>query len=189
MISYKTLDFIIMILLNKIKYNADINYDEYETKVEQYYQNKGMTNMVSLTNYIYSFYIQRDYKAAHDWNSVVIKKIELYIKNLYIEYIKYYIEGFVSKNFIITKEIINDYIMCYNSHRKCIKYIIEISGYDLTINNFIETIFENNKNLPSFHLYDVDRKDVHICLAKLLDFIIDVNKHLIILNLILNNTG
>ena len=90
-----------MFLLNKIKYHSDINYDDYEKTIDEYYKTTTNMNMISLTDYIYRFYIQRSFCDAYNKNIKIIIKIQKYIQNLYYEYSKYYIKNVISIYFIV----------------------------------------------------------------------------------------
>jgi len=169
-----------MFLLNTIKYDADKNYDLYENEINQYYELNNNYNMISLTNYIYKFYI-----GGICWYTKYTEEIDIYVQNLYYRYSDYYISK-ICNDYIITEQLLFDFVNENWYETLVVKYIVTKTGYNIKIQDFIKKGFENIDNLPLNSLWEVDIKDVYIVLAKLLDFIIKKNINFLILDIVIN---
>jgi hypothetical protein len=166
-----------MFLINRIKYDANKNYDKIEKKIH-YYSNKN------LTNYIYYVLILNDKLFTN--NDIIILK--LYIKNLYISYYKFYIKNIINygKEYIIKKEDIYDYIYNHNlnyfiNKRYFEKYIIKYSKLNIGIIQWIENIFSYIETLPIFEYFNITKYRHYIFVSKMLDYIITKNMTSIII--------
>ena len=102
-----------MFLLNKIKYNADKNYDIYEQKLQKYYDRDYNLFSRNLESYIYSFYIQSHLNGVFCKDKVnTISDVLNYVKYLYVAYYNFYIKKIINdgESFIVTQEIIDKYL-------------------------------------------------------------------------------
>ena len=173
-----------MLLLNRIKYNADVNYDIYEKKIK--YSNDNNSN---LTNHIlYAFLINDHKKIFTNDEQVLFKK---YIKKLYIEYYNFYIKNIINygKEYIIKKDDIYDYINSNKSNyfinkRYFEKYIVSYSVLNISILRWLNNIFIQIDTIPIFSYFTITKYRVYIFLSKMLDYIISKNMDSIILYIV-----
>lgn len=177
-----------MFLLNKIKYNADKNYDIYEEKIAKYYNSKNYKNVKNLEDYIYSFYIQSHIAIIFINN---LDNIFTYIENLYLEYYYFYIKNIINdgRTYILTQEIIDKFLKVnYYKQHKTYNWIKNNSIINVPLDNYIKSIFIKKYNLPLYQYYgEIDRNDLYVFMAKMLDFIILDNMDKIILSIALGN--
>lgn len=161
-----------MIVSDLIKENADKNFKLYEDNINNYYNNYQRNfNTNCLTDYIYRFYIQADYSAAHEHKYDSITSIHKYINNLYSSYYNYYKKE--GMKYIITKKIIDDILLKDNTiEYLTVKYIVDNTGYDKNIEDFLKASIESTKTLPKFALWEVNKNNVYVFLAILLDYIL-----------------
>lgn len=161
-----------MIVTDLIKEKADVNYKIYEENINKYYNNhKRDFNTSCLKNYIYKFYIQPDYASAHNNKHDVICSIHNYIDNLYFSFYDNYKNN--STKCTVTKELIDDVLLKDNSiENSTVKYIIEKTGYNKNIEEFLKISMQSAKSLPKFALWDVNKNNVYIFLAVLIDHIV-----------------
>lgn len=161
-----------MIVSKIIKQQADKNFKEYEDNINKYYKNYSNNfDTECLTDYIYKFYIQADYASAHNNKYDTISLIHKYINNLYISYYNHYKRTDVK--YIITKEIIDDVLLKDGKiEYSTVKYIIDKTGYDMHIEDFLKTSIESTKALPKFALWEVNKNNVYVFLAILLDYML-----------------
>jgi len=164
-----------MLLINRIKYNASINYKDFEKKLKYY--NSSNTD---LTNHIlYTFLINDHTKIFTKEEQKLFKN---YIKNLYKSYYTFYIKNIINygKEYIIKKEDIYDYIYNHKSNyfinkRYFEKYIITYSKLNIGILQWLENIFIHIDTIPIFSYYTITKYRVYIFVSKLLDYIITKN--------------
>lgn len=162
-------------LTKDIKNKSDPLYLIYESQIDKYYSSKHEFNDLSLTNYIFRFYIQLDYCSAFNYNSQTISNIRTYIQNLYYHYCDHYLQA---DNCKITEKVIND-LMLQNKIVKyqTVKYILQKEGiYNENIKTLITKCFDDMKKLPIHSLWDVSQQDIHVFLAQLIDFYISIIK-------------
>ena len=170
-----------MILLNRIKYNADKNYDIYEKKLK--YSNYNNSN---LTNYILYVFLINDHKKI--FTKEEQKLFKNYIKNLYIEYYNFYIKNIINygKEYIIKKDDIYDYINNNKSNyfinnRYFEKYILSYSILNISILLWLNNIFIQIDTIPIFSYFTITKYRVYIFISKMLDYIIIKNMDSIII--------
>lgn len=170
-----------MFILNRIKYDADKNYDIYEKIIldNKVYLSKN------LTDYIYNIYIQRNiYGIFYDNKTIKYHDIKYYVQNIYISYYDYYIKNIINDNndFIITDKILTDFVTCNkNKNKKEYEWCNKYSNINIPIDEYIKNIFLRIYILPPFVRYGLCFYDIYIFIAKLLDYIIELNNNKIII--------
>lgn len=158
-------------LTKDIKYKSDPLYLKYESQIDKYYASKHEYNNLSLTDYIFRFYIQLDYCSAFDHDSKTISAIRKYIENLYYHYCDHYLHV---DNYRITEKDIEN-LMLQNKivKHQTVKYIFQKQhSYNANIKTLITKCFDDMRKLPMYALWDVSQQDIHIFLAQLIDFYI-----------------
>lgn len=181
-----------MFLLNKIKYNADIKYDVYEQKVEEYYKTSNKFFSKNLENYIYKFYIQSHLSGVfyNDKNDNICDVLK-YVRNLYTTYYNYYIKDIINdgRHFIVTQEIIDKFLKeTFFKQNKIYNWIQENCDIDVSLDCYIEDVLRKKTALPIFQRYGgVEGDDLYVFMAKFLDFIVNDNMEKIILSIAMGN--
>lgn len=157
-----------MYLIESIKEKADLNYKSYENNIIIYYNSKTLFGACSLSNYIYKFYIQSDYYSAHKNNVETISNINTYIQNLYQVYYNHYTKN---KYIAVSCDIIDKLLLEDNSiDYLSVQFIVNKTGFDKNIEDFLKISFETCKQLPKFALWKANKNNAYVFLAKLLEF-------------------
>lgn len=165
------------ILINDIKYKSDHLYAQYETQIDKYYGTQHKYDDLSLTDYIFRFYVQLDYRSAFNRDTKSITDIHKYIEKLYYNYYNHYCKD---DNREITKKVIDD-LLVKNTivKQRTAKYILQKEDiHKANIKTFIETCFKDMKSLPRDSMWEVDQIDLHVFLAQLVDFFIETHNEL-----------
>lgn len=161
-----------MILVDSIKEKADPNYKVYENNIIIYYGNQQTNfNTLNLTDYIYRFFIQADYASAHNHKYETIASIHNYINNLYNSYYNHYKKN--DNKIIISQKIIDDVLFMDNTvEYSTTQFLVNKTGYNKDIEEFLKISIESTKPLPKFALWEVNKNNVYVFLAILLDHIL-----------------
>ena len=159
------------ILTNDIKTLSDHQYVLYESQIDKYYQHKHNYDNMSLTDYIFKFYIQLDYRGAFHYDSKKISDINKYVENLYVNYCNHYCKDDCRE---ITKQMMDDLmIKNYMVKHRTINYILYNEGISkVNIKSFIESCFNDMKNLPPDSQWQIDRIDIYIFVSQFIDYFI-----------------
>ena len=176
-----------MFLLNKIKYNADKNFDTYEEKVQKYYKIENRFFSINLESYIFKFYIQSHlYGVFYNDKVNTISDVLNYVNMLYTSYYEFYIKNIINdgEDFIITQEIIDKYLNNNKQDDYIYNWIKKHCEINVTLNTYIKNVFNKKYKLPIFQRFaGVQQDDLYIFIARFLDFIINDNKDKIILSI------
>lgn len=177
-----------MFILNKIKYNADKNYDIYEQKVQKYYKIENRFFSINLESYICKFYIQSHlYGVFYNDKVNTISDVLIYVKCLYIAYYDFYIKNIINdgESFIVTQEIIDKYLKQKNYKQDEIYIWIKNNcEINVPLDEYILNVLNKKYLLPVFQRFaGVQQDDLYGFMAKFLDFIINDNKDKIILSI------
>jgi len=161
-----------MIVLDKIKHVADPNYFIYENNIIKYYNdNERDYNTSCLKDYIYRFYVQPDYASAHNNKYEIICSIHDYVDKLFSSFYNHYKKK--SMIHTVTRKLIDDILLEDTTiSYTTIEYIIKNTGYNKSIEEFIKLSLESTKQLPKFALWEVNKIDVYVFLATLIDYVI-----------------
>ena len=180
-----------MFVFDKIKFIADENYDEYERRI--CYNKYSYIHSSSITNYIFSAYIQKGIDCIFYNEPLMLLKVKLYFKNILVAYYQYYIKQIVcdGMDYMLDAETFDNFIR-QNRH-KFKKYIIDYfaSNADLRIpisfDKYIFDAFNKSSELPKHSLYQTSFIDIHIWIAQLLDYIVDINSTKIVIYMVMNS--
>ena len=180
-----------MFVFNKIKFIADKNYDEYERRI--CYNKYSHINSSSLTNYIFSAYIQKGIGCLFYTDPLTLLKVNLYFKNILFAYYQYYVREIIcdGMDYFLDAEIFGNFIR-QNRH-KFQKYVIDYFKnntdlrFPIPLDKYISDEFEKSSKLPKFSLYQTTYIDLHAFIAQLLDYIVDINSTKIIIYIAMNS--
>lgn len=161
-----------MIVTDHIKEKADPNYILYENNIIKYYGNQHRNfNTHGLTEYIYRFFVQADYASAHNHKYDSITSIHNYINNIYIAYYNHYKKK--GAKTIITQKIIDDVLFTDNTVEfATILFLVNKTGYDKDIEEFLRISIESAKPLPKFALWEDNKNNIYVFLAILVDHVL-----------------
>jgi len=160
---------------SKIKSSADQNYIIYEESINNYYNFQKNFLPDNLTKYVYTFYIESDFRSAILYNeNLNSSMIHMYIRILYFNYCSYYINN----NFIINESILSDFHKIHIFDRYLTSFINEKININLNVslNEYIRKCFRICKELKFRDLWNVDRIDIMIYLSRLIDYIVECQK-------------
>jgi hypothetical protein len=180
-----------MFVFDKIKFIADENYDEYERRI--CYNKYSYINSSSLTNYIFSAYIQKGINCLFYTDPLTLLKVKLYFKNILFAYYKYYIKEIIcdGMDYFLDAETFDNFI-CQNRH-KFQKYVIDYFknstdlSFPISLDKYISGEFEKSSQIPKFSLYQTSYIDLHAFIAQLLDYIVDINSTKTIIYIAMNS--
>ena len=176
-----------MFLLNKIKYNADKNYDIYEQKLQKYYDRDYNLFSRNLESYIYSFYIQSHLNGVFCKDKVnTISDVLNYVKYLYVAYYNFYIKKIINdgESFIVTQEIIDKYLKKNYKQDEVYNWIKKNCEINVPLDYYILNVLNKKYMLPIFQRFaGVQQDDLYCFMAKFLDFIVNDNIDKIILSI------
>lgn len=158
---------------HEIKSNADKNYIIYEESINDYYNYKKNFLPKNLTIYVYTFYIESDYRSAILYNdNVNCSMIHMYIRILYFTYSAYYIKNYIS----INESLISKFYQIHMFDRYLTSFVREKININISLHEYIRSCFKVCKQLKFRDLWDVDRIDIMIYLSRLIDYIVECQK-------------